>query len=71
MRAKLPLDSNVISLLQVEMVDSRGYNISDYLNEKGSVPAGSRTDGFGSVCSLNIFESNCRRIQIEKNAIKA
>jgi hypothetical protein len=53
------------------MVDSRGYNISDYLNEKGSVPAGSRTDGFGSVCSLNIFESNCRRIEIEKNAIKA
>ena len=55
MRTKLRTHSNLISLLQVEIMDSRGNNISDYLSEKGTAPAGCRAEGFDSVCSLNIF----------------
>ena len=69
-RAKLAKNRNLVGLMQMEVIDGRGNNITQYLNQHGTVPQSSRNGQFDTVCSLNIFETHCRRNQNEKNPIK-
>jgi hypothetical protein len=62
-RAKLLPSKNLVGLQQMEVLDGRGNNITQYLNQHGTVPYSSRNGQFDTVCSLNIFETHCRRNQ--------